>query len=264
MGAQYLGTQHRKVEVKEPSEIKCNESTINSTDAIDMVAHGSELTINLTTPVGIKYMGKTNFIGSHSNNLILMEIPNISEEDQRYFFQEGFWMNVRAISQKGEGALIYFKTQIVHILKDPIPLVMVSIPSTMKIHQLRKEPRYDVSLKACVERANATTTNTGAVNTKTGQSKIECEVRDLSKGGCRFITSPLAKKYDVGEEVVINIMTSANSKVQLLPLHGKICNLQSSMHYAKYGLRFDSIGKSHVKSLLSLLKFDGVKLSLKI
>ncbi|MDV7104813.1 flagellar brake protein [Vibrio sp. TH_r3] len=267
MGSQYLGTQQDKMDIKEPPAIKGNESTINSTDAIDMVSHGSELTVNLTTPVGIKYMGKTNFVGTHSNNLILMEVPNISEEDQNYFFQEGFWMNVRAISQKGEGALIYFRAQIMHILKEPIPLVMISIPSMMKIHQLRKEPRYDVSLKACVEIANSdnfTNTSDAATSTKAGQNKIECEVRDLSKGGCRFITSPLAKKFDVGEEVVINIMTSANSKVKLLPLHGKICNLQSSMHFAKYGLRFDSTGKAHVKSLLSLLKFDGVKLTLKL
>jgi c-di-GMP-binding flagellar brake protein YcgR len=241
--------RQNKIDVNDAPAIDGNESTINSTDAIDMVDHGSEMTINLTTPVGIKYMGKTNFVGTHTDNFILMEIPQISEEDQEYFFQEGFWMNIRAISQKGEGALIYFRTQIMHILKEPIPLMMVSIPGMMKIKQLRKEPRYDVALRA---------------HAQVAETKIECEVRDLSKGGCRFITSPLAKKYDVGEEVSINIITPANSKVKLLPLYGTICNLQSSMHYAKYGLKFNETGQTHVKSLLGLLKFDGVKLTLKL
>jgi len=238
-----------KIDTTDLPEIDENQSSINSTDAIDMVEHGSELTISLTTPVGIKYMGKTNFIGTHSDNLILMEIPHISEEDQEYFFQEGFWMNVRAISQKGEGALIYFRTQIMHILREPVPIVMVSIPCMMKINQLRKEPRYDVALKSHI---------------KVGKTKIECEVRDLSKGGCRFIISPLAKKYDMGEQVTIYITTSPNSKVKLQPLYGTICNLQSSMHYAKYGLRFSETGQRNVKSLLGMLKFDGVKLTLKL
>ncbi|UGA57653.1 PilZ domain-containing protein [Vibrio sp. VB16] len=249
MSAQRSEKRQHKIDVKESPAIDGNESTINSTDAIDMVDHGSELTINLTTPVGIKYMGKTKFVGTHSDNFILMEIPSISEEDQDYFFQEGFWMNIRAISQKGEGALIYFRTQIMHILKEPIPIILVSIPGMMKINQLRKEPRYDVALRAHAE---------------VGQTKIECEVRDLSKGGCRFITSPIGKKYDVGEEVMINISTPPNSKVKLLPLYGTICNLQSSMHYAKYGLKFNETGTTHVKSLLGLLKFDGVKLTLKL
>lgn len=249
MSAKSSGKRQDRIDVKDSPAINGNESTINSTDAIAMVDHGSELTINLTTPVGIRYMGKTTFVGTHSDNFILLEIPNISEEDQDYFFQEGFWMNIKAISQKGEGALIYFRTQIMHILKEPIPLIMVTIPGLMKINQLRKEPRYDVALKAHAE---------------VGQTKLECEVRDLSKGGCRFITSPLAKKYDVGEEVVINIITPPNSKVKLLPLYGTICNLQSSMHYAKYGIKFSETGQTHVKSLLGLLKFDGVKLTLKL
>lgn len=249
MNTQRTGKRTHRIDVKDEPTLSGSESTINSTDAIDMVSHGSELTINLTTPVGIKYMGKTKFVGTHSDNFILLEIPQISEEDQDYFFQEGFWMNVRAISQKGEGAMIYFRSQIMHILKEPVPLIMISIPGMMKVNQLRKEPRYDVNLRA---------------HALIGEMRVECEVRDLSKGGCRFITSPLAKRYNVGEEVTIHIAAPNNSKVQLLPLYGTICNLQSSMHYAKYGLKFSDTGQSNVKSLLSMLKFDGVKLTLKL
>lgn len=249
MSAQAASNRQNRIDVKDEPIVNGTESTMNSTDAIDMVNHGSELTINLTTPVGIKYMGKTKFIGTHSDNFILLEIPHISEEDQDYFFQEGFWMNVRAISQKGEGAVIYFRSQIMHILKEPVPLVMITIPGMMKVNQLRKEPRYDVNLKAYAEIA---------------ETRVECEVRDLSKGGCRFTTSPLAKRYDVGEEVMINIIPPSNAKVGLLPLYGTICNLQSSMHYTKYGLKFNETGQSNVKSLLGMLKFDGVKLALKV
>jgi c-di-GMP-binding flagellar brake protein YcgR len=225
------------------------ESVINSTDAIDMIQHGSELTVNLTTPVGTKYMGKTKFIGSHSDNFILLEVPDLSDSDFSFFFQEGFWMNVRAISPKGEGALIYFRSQIMHILIEPIPMIIISVPGMMKINQLRKEPRYDVNLKAFA-----------FINNR----KIECEVRDLSKGGCRFITSPLAKHYLVGEEVHITINIPQGFKIQLKPISGTICNIQTSVHYAKYGLKFDEEGQESTKELLSHLKFNGTKLALKI
>ncbi|PWI33223.1 cation tolerance protein CutA [Vibrio albus] len=228
---------------------KGTDTVVNSTDAIDMISHGSELTINITTPVGIKYMGKTKFIGSHSDQLLLLEIPEISEEDQQFFFQEGFWINIRAISQRGEGAIIQFRSQILHIIEHPLPMVMVSIPGVMNVHQLRKEPRYDVNLQA---------------RAYVDGKKLECEIRDLSRGGCRFITNPLARNFDVGDKIAIEVITGRNSNIQLPPLKGHVCNLQSSMHYAKYGMQFDDIGTANVKTLLGHLKFNGTKLSLKL
>lgn len=223
------------------------ESVINSTDAIDMVSHGSELTINVTTPVGTRYMGKTRFIGTHSDNFILLEAPDISGDDFTFFFQEGFWMNVRAISQKGEGAIIQFRSQVMHVLTEPIPLAMITIPGMMKIKQLRKEPRYDVNLKAYVA---------------IGDNKLECEVRDISKGGCRFTVNPLARHFNVGDEAAIAINVPS-FKNKLAPITGTVCNLQSSVHYAKYGLKFDDAGQVSAKQLLACLKFDGTKLALK-
>jgi c-di-GMP-binding flagellar brake protein YcgR len=229
--------------------VKGTDTVVNSTDAIDMISHGSELTINITTPVGIKYMGKTRFIGSHSDRLLLLEIPEVSEDDQQYFFQEGFWLNIRAISQRGEGAIIKFRSQIMHITDQPLPMVMISIPGVMNVHQLRKEPRYDVNLRARAYVAD---------------KKLECEIRDLSRGGCRFITNPLAKHFDVGDKISIEVITGKNSNIKLLPLEGQVCNLQSSVHYAKYGMQFDDIGCANVKTLLGHLKFNGTKLSLKL
>ncbi len=227
---------------------KGSETIVNSTDAIDMISHGSEITINITTPVGIKYMGRTRFIGSHSANLLLLEIPELSEEDQQYFFQEGFWVNIRAISQRGEGAIIHFRSQILHVIAEPVAIAMISIPGMMNVNQLRKEPRYDVNLKAraCIN-----------------NQRIECEIRDLSKGGCRFITSPLAKHFDIGDNIFLEILTGKSAGIQLHPLEGSICNLQSSVHYAKYGMKFNEAGSDNVKTLLSHLKFNGTKLALK-
>ena len=223
-------------------------STLNSTDALSMVEHGSELTLNVTTPVGTKFLTMTNFIGTHSDNCVVIELPKISNDDLSFFFQEGFWMTVRALSHRGEGALIHFRSQIKHKVGDPFPLLVISIPSTMQVTQLRKETRYEVNLGGNVIMHN---------------SRIGCEIRDLSKCGCRIVTSPTTKTLQVDEKISIDVTPENYQGPLIPPLKGKVCNLQKSTHYARYGVEFDDIGKSNVKSLLNRLKFDGTKLRLR-
>lgn len=224
-------------------------STLNSTDALAMVEHGSELTLSITTPVGTRFACKTPFIGTHSDTYLLIEIPAVSHDDLAYFFQQGFWMNVRAISPRGEGAMLHFRSQLLHIMREPIALAMLSIPGTMQVTQLRKEPRYEVNLSGKVY---------------LDDRRSECEIRDLSRSGCRFITAPLGKTYQVGDQVTIEIFADKRGSHVFAPLIGRICNLQRSTHYARYGLEFSEQGRTNAKNLLSQLKFNGTKLTLNI
>ncbi|MDN3612313.1 PilZ domain-containing protein [Vibrio ostreicida] len=223
-------------------------STINSTDALAMLEHGGELTIGITTPVGTTFRCKTTFIGSHSTNVILAELPKISDSDLDFFFQEGFWAAIRAISQRGEGALIHFRSQLKHVMNLPIPMVALTVPNAMQVTQLRKEARYDVNLAA---RVSAST------------HRLDCEVRDLSKSGCRFITTPLSKPFQVGDDVILEVRIGTSKNPPLEPLYGKVCNLQRSLHYSRYGVQFDDQGQENTKQLLARLKFDGTKLTLR-
>lgn len=222
-------------------------STLNSTDAMGMVKHGSEVTLNVTTPVGTKFITTSLFIGCHSNNSALIEIPNISDDDLKFYFQEGFWVNVKALSHRGEGAIIPFRAQIKHRLEEPFPVLVLTLPNTMQVYQLRKEVRYEVNLQAKVH---------------LNDYKTDCEIRDLSKSGCRFITSPMSRQIQVGEMVSLNIVLGERGPM-LAPLKGKVCNLQKSTHYARYGVQFDDFGKANAKNLLGQLKFNGTKLMLK-
>ncbi|MEL7291420.1 MAG: PilZ domain-containing protein [Pseudomonadota bacterium] len=223
-------------------------SVLNSTDALAMVEHGGELTIGISTPVGTTFRTKTSFIGTHSNNVVLAELPKISDDDLEYFFQEGFWATVRAISPRGEGAVIHFRGQLQHVLTSPLPIVALSVPQTMQVTQLRKEPRFDVNLSAKVVAES---------------HRLDCEIRDLSKGGCRFITAPLSRPFQVGEEIALQVKLNTLKGTQFEPLFGKICNLQRSMHYARYGVAFTDGGKNNAKVLLGHLKFNGTKLTLR-
>lgn len=222
-------------------------STLNSTDALAMVEHSSELTLNISTPVGTKFLTTTNFIGTHSDQCIVIEIPKISDDDLAFFFQQGFWVNVRALSHRGEGAIIHFRCQLQHIIFEPLPMIMLSIPNTMQVTQLRKEIRYDVNL---------------AAKAFVSDHKVECEIRDLSKSGCRFITPPIGRPIQIGDDISIEIKANSQKGQFFAPLKGRVCNLQKSTHYSKYGLEFNDDGKTNAKNLLGQLKFDGAKLRL--
>ncbi|WP_038173503.1 MULTISPECIES: flagellar brake protein [Vibrio] len=238
----------RAVAKNDQQQSERSVSVLNSTDALAMVEHGGELTIGISTPVGTTFRCKTSFIGTHSQNVVLAELPKISEDDLEFFFQEGFWATIRAISPRGEGAVIHFRSQLQHVLRAPIAMVALSVPQTMQVTQLRKEPRFDINLSAKV----------------TAEShRLECEIRDLSKGGCRFITAPLSRPFQVGEEIALQVQLNTLKGTQFEPLFGKVCNLQRSMHYARYGVAFTDLGKNNAKVLLGHLKFNGTKLTLR-
>lgn len=225
-----------------------NVVTLNSVDALAMIEHGGEFTMGITTPVGRTFRCKTAFIGTHSDRMILAELPKISDDDLDDYFQEGFWATIRAISPRGEGAIIHFRSQLQHILKEPMPMVLMSVPKDMQVSQLRKEPRFDVNLDA---------------KAKAEDKSLDCEIRDLSKSGCRIFAPPLSRPLQVGDEIALEVKVRIGKQIQFEPLFGTICNLQHSMHYARYGVQFNEVGKSNAKTLLAHLKFDGTKLALR-
>ncbi len=222
--------------------------TLNSTDALAMIEHGGDVTLTVTTPVGTSFRSATKFIGAHSDHRILLEIPNIDESDLKYFFQEGFWLIVRAISQRGEGGVVQFRSQLLHIVDEPLSLIILSIPQSMQVTNLRKEPRYEVNLGARL---------------CTGDTQVRCELRDMSKSGCRFILPALGKSLVVGQEVALKVAAGGDKDRFFPALSGLICNQQKSSHYTGYGIKFDEEGGKNAKELLSHLKFDGTKLKLR-
>lgn len=224
------------------------EVSINSSDAIEMISHSSEFIIDILTPIGRTFTTTTKFIGYHSKSLILIEFPDISRDEIDSYLQEGFWMNVRAFSQKGEGAIIKFRCQIMHTLTGVLPMILLSVPSSMYIQQLRKEPRYDVKL---LSRA--------LVN----GHKAAAEIRDLSKSGCRFIISSLTKDFNIGDEVILEVTSDNRELSKAVTLTGHLCNSQGTRHYAKYGVKFDDFGIKGAKVLLSNMRFNGTQFVLK-
>ncbi|GAB2646729.1 flagellar brake protein [Vibrio panuliri] len=223
------------------------QTTIKSIDGLAMLDHGRELSVNIVTPVGTGFRAKSNLIGTHSNHMILLELPKLNEDKLQAFFQEGFWATINAISPRGEGAVLTFRSQILHVIRTPIAMIAMSIPQTMQAAPLRNEPRYEVSLNAKAHSTN---------------HRIDCDIKDLSKSGCLYVTSSLSRPFSVGETVELHLSTEATRGQQFQPLTGRICNVKQASQKRRYGVMFNDEGKKVARALLDNLKFDGSKLSL--
>jgi len=236
-----------KDKLKRNRYAKTHKSTISSAQALPMIKHSSELNFTLTVPIGTQYNGRTHFVGCHSDNVILIETPSMTVEDKEYYLQEGFWMELTAISPRGKGALLTFRSQIINIMNAPVAIIVLSMPTKMQMSQLRQEPRYEVTLFA---------------KALLNEQKFECEIHDLSKTGCQIITSLLTKNLHIGDVLKITI-TKQGKMMDMLPtLTAIVCNTEKSRQHNIYGLKFDNFGQKQASNLLAKLKFDGNKLGM--
>jgi len=222
-----------------------NETTISGIDALEMLEHGTGMTVKIETPVGISSQYQTRFVGVFAETLLVIEIPRISRDEYNLFFREGFWMTIRTIATRGEGATLTFKAQIENVVDTPIALFTVTYPRSVQLSPLRSEARFDVNLPAKIYRDS---------------QQVECEIRDLSKEGCAFIVPLLSPSFKAGNKVSLELTCNISKDAPLGLLQGTICNLHRSKQYAKYGVRFDEDNIVMAKSLLSRLQFNGSKL----
>lgn len=111
------------------------------------ITHGSEITLSVKTPVGQLYQVNSVFIGTNGKDKLFIELPEVNKAERDQFFQLGYRMTIKAVSDKGEGALVRIRTQISHIITEPVPLLVVDIPLKIDVVQLQKESRYDDNLE---------------------------------------------------------------------------------------------------------------------
>lgn len=225
---------------------KSREKTIPGLQGIAMVSHGSEVTISVKTPLGRLYRVDTIFIGSNGSDEIFLELPAINKAEFDDYFNDGFWLTVKAISEKGEGAIVNFKTQITQIVHKPVRLLILAVPQSMSLFQLRSEARYEVKLQGLIALA---------------QRELLVDFKDLSKNGCCFLLDLNGPKFDEDTYVIISIHNPLTGKA--FRLTGLVKSIHKTGAKNNYGMMFDVDGQKQAKLLLAQLIFDGSKLSFK-
>ncbi|MBL4830387.1 MAG: flagellar brake protein [Aliivibrio sp.] len=220
------------------------EKITTGPSGLNMIFKSTLVHISVTTPLGKGFKCNTLFVGTDSRSYILLKLPTIGPEMLEQFFQEGFKIVVKAISEQGEGSIIIFRATIKHIWLQPIPILVLNMPSTMKLHQLRREPRFEVEMEA---------------NIQIKEQKIKVNLRDLSNNGCNFVLDNLDTSFSKDEYVVIEVVGRNTAEVVSV-LNGSICNSYQKSGQTFYGVVFDAKSRESITSLLAKLIFDGSKM----
>ncbi|WP_167494631.1 MULTISPECIES: PilZ domain-containing protein [Vibrio] len=217
-------------------------SIIYGEDAFLHVSPLSEFAFNVATPTGNTLRCRSKFMGIHSKNLLVLEKPDVSPQDFALFFQRGYPIKACAISQKGEGARIYFKSKIEYVVQaGPHCIVFISLPTATQVKQgLRSEARLEITLSGILA---------------PDKQKYLCEVRDISESGCQVVTDRAVNEYNVGNVIELKILDSDESEESPI-LTGVIKNKKLSSQYWKYGVQFDEKCLDQSKEITEKLSFD--------
>ncbi|PSW14832.1 flagellar brake protein [Photobacterium sanctipauli] len=222
------------------------EEVVLGEQAIERLKHGSGVTLSVKTPLGRLYRVETTFIGTNSQSELFFELPSVLNADLSNYFDAGFKVTVKAISDKGEGAIIQFQSIINNVAYKPFRLLSLSMPHNAHLRPLRNEPRFDVKLDAVV----------------VGQSReLAVKLQDLSANGCRFITDYNGPSFS--EAMTLNLVVTKPDNQQQFSLTGTVKNHHKKGSTKQYGLQFDTRGAIQVKALMTQLIFDGSHLSFK-
>ena len=238
-----LKSQHIEHESRTPSTARDKDTlkeshVLNGEDAFAQVSAMSDMAYNITTPTGKVLRCRSKYIGMHSNNLLFIESPVVTPQEFAVFFQRGYPIKACAISQKGEGARIYFKSKIEYVIQAGInSIVILSLPSATQIeYNLRSEARLEICLEGILEPEG---------------KKFLCEIRDISPHGCQVVVNRSAREYKVGNPIELQIL-SDNSPT----LSGIIKNKKRSNQYWKYGVLFDGCSQQTSMGMVEKLNFD--------
>lgn len=218
-------------------------SIMHGEDAFSLISPLSDIAFNITTPTGKSIKCSSKFIGIHSNNLLLIEKPNISAQDFALYFQRGYSIRACALCKKGEGARVYFKSKIEYVVQAGENCIfLISLPTAT---QIAKGPRIEARLEVSLQG-------------QLGPNKYECKISDISEHGCRLVTDRNINDYKVGCIIEICIISDDECTKNTI-LKGTIKNRRQSSRYWKYGLQFNEKSQMVSSLLLDKLSFDHSK-----
>ncbi|WP_049843305.1 PilZ domain-containing protein [Vibrio sp. VPAP30] len=233
-------------ESKEKAKEPC-ESIHYGEDAFHDVMPLCEVACIITTPTGKLLKCRTKYIGLHSNNVLLLEMPAISPKEKSQFMHRGYTIKACVISSKGEGARVYFKTNIEYVLSGGgNDLLLVTLPkATQVVVGLRESARLEIGLDG---------------HLAPSKQNFPCQIRDISQHGCLIVIERGNSNYQVGSLVELKIIADDQEKDAIdETLQAVVKNVSKTSCYLKYGVKFEDTSLDYVSTLIENLNFCSIQ-----
>ncbi|WP_070963852.1 PilZ domain-containing protein [Vibrio sonorensis] len=210
-------------------------------DAFCHVVPLSEAAFQVATPTGKALKCRSKYVGIHSKNLLLFEMPDVSPKDVAIFFQRGYVITACVISSIGGGERIYFKSKIEYVVQaGDNSIFLVTLPSaTQTAGGLRAEARLQISLDGVLD--------------PNGRKQI-CKIKDISRQGCLLQIERDICHLKVNDAVEITVFDTDDHSTSST-LTGQVKNKKSSAQYCKLGILFEEESLDSSSALVERLHF---------
>jgi c-di-GMP-binding flagellar brake protein YcgR len=205
------------------------------------VLHGKILNIALGTRVQVELGGiggqfKSVMVGMEPEQYLIVKIPMMTGILSKLY--EGNKVTLRYLYS---GSIYGFRSNVLHFITKPAPLMFLTYPKAVEIFQLRESRRIDCHFP--------------------GQARIQEEqyegaIVDVSSGGCRFSIDVSGDvrvaQIEVGESIDLSFQMIGST--QPLAALGKVRTISRDQGKVVIGIQFEELDTEVVESLESVIK----------
>ena len=196
---------------------------------------GAPIIIDISTPAGQKRKFNTYFIGYLPKKYVLIEFPEASKLGNfSQYIGQGTIITVRGLIEGREGAAVAFISSVRQTLQIPSRIMVLDIPNTVTLQQLRSSVRIDTQIKAKVKIDD--------VYWKTTMSNLSVD------GGQLDIIN--GEKLVLAENKVIEIVMERSEGESNIKFNATVCNIKQQVDGISFGVKFNKVAKEQVIELL--------------
>jgi len=196
---------------------------------------GAAITIDISTPAGQKRKFQTHYIGYLPKKYVLIEFPDATKLGNfSQYIGQGTVVTIRGLIEGRDGAAVAFISTIRQTLQIPSRIMVLDIPNTVTLQQLRSSVRIDTHINAKIKIDD--------VYWKTTMTNLSIE------GGQLDIVN--GEKLVLAENKVIEIVVETDAGENNLKLNATICNVKHQVDGLSFGVKFMHVSKQQVIELL--------------
>ena len=196
---------------------------------------GAPIIIDISTPAGQKRKFNTYFIGYLPKKYVLIEYPDSSKLGAfSQYIGQGTVITVRGLIEGRYGAAVAFISSIRQTLQIPSRIMVLDIPNTVTLQQLRSSVRIDTQIVAKV---------------KIDDVYWQTTMTNLSvNGGQLDIIN--GEKLVLAEDKIIEVLVETSEGEDNIKLDATVCNFKQQVDGVSFGVKFNQVNKQQVIELL--------------
>ncbi|TWX68732.1 flagellar brake protein [Colwellia demingiae] len=196
---------------------------------------GAPIIIDISTPAGQKRKFNTYFIGYLPKKYVLIEYPDSSKLGAfSQYIGQGTVITVRGLIEGRDGAAVAFISTIRQTLQIPSRIMVLDIPNTVTLQQLRSSVRIETQIVAKV---------------KIDDVYWQTTMTNLSvNGGQLDIIN--GEKLVLAEDKVIEILVETSEGEDNIKFDATVCNFKKQVDGVSFGVKFNQVNKQQVIELL--------------